>query len=109
MALIEDVLGIISGSISGIPTIFIMIVPFIVGLIIGFFIKKLLKIMIIIAILALIASFLGLISLTSIATELGYLASLYGPQVYYYVSLLIGVLPLGIGFFIGLIIGFLLS
>jgi len=108
LALIDDIIALISGSIYGVPTIVIMIIPFIVGLIIGFFIKKILKIMIIVAIIALIASFLGLVSLTSIATELGHLASTYGPQVYYYISLVIGVLPLGLGFLIGLIIGFLL-
>lgn len=109
LALIDDIIALISGNIYGIPTIVIMIIPFIVGLIIGFFIKKILKIMIILAILALIASFLGFISLTSIATELSHLASQYGPDVYYYISLVIGVLPLGLGFFIGLIIGFLRS
>lgn len=109
MALIEDIIGLISGSISGIPTIVIMIIPFIVGLIIGFLIKKLLKIMIIVAILALIASYFGLINLASIAIELKDLVLEYGPEVYTYVTLIVGILPLGLGFIIGLIIGFLLS
>ncbi|MCP8319601.1 MAG: hypothetical protein H3Z52_01475 [archaeon] len=109
LALIDEIIALISGSISGIPTIVIMIIPFIVGFIIGFFIKKILKIMIVVAIIALIASYFGIISLTSIATELTHLASTYGPQVYSYITLVIGILPLGLGFFIGLLIGFLLS
>ncbi|MGQ9468742.1 MAG: hypothetical protein ACUVTD_02800 [Nitrososphaerales archaeon] len=106
---LEEIIALIQGSIYGMPTIVIMIIPFIIGLIIGFFIKKILKIMIIVAILVLIASYFGLISLSNIATELTELVSKYGPEVSYYVSLIIGALPLGLGFIIGLIIGFLLS
>ena len=109
LALIDDIIALISGSIYGIPTIVIMIIPFIVGLIIGFFIKKILKIAIIAAILVLIASYFGLINLTSVATELKHLADTYGPQVYHYITLVIGVLPLGLGLLIGLLIGFLLG
>lgn len=106
---IDEIIALIGGSIYGIPTIVIMIIPFIVGLVIGFFIKKILKIMIVIAILAVIASFLGLISLSGIASELSSLISQHGSDVVYYVSLVIGVLPLGLGFVVGLIIGFLFS
>jgi len=103
---IEEIIALISGSIHGVPTIVIMIIPFIVGLIIGFFIKKILKLVIIGIIIALIASYFGYINLTSTAMELKNLILTYGPEIF---ALVLGVLPLGLGFFVGLIIGFLLS
>jgi uncharacterized membrane protein (Fun14 family) len=106
---IDEIIALIQGSISGVPTIVLMIIPFIIGLIIGFFVKKILKMAIIVLIIALIVSYFGLINLTSIANELKNLAMQYGPDVYNYITLVIGILPLGLGFFIGLIIGFLLS
>ncbi|MCW4047743.1 MAG: hypothetical protein NWE99_09340 [Candidatus Bathyarchaeota archaeon] len=106
MGLLDDLFGFIaSGNIAGIPTIVIMIIPFIIGLVIGFFIKKMLKIAIIAAIIVVIASYLGFFGLS-----LGALASVaeqYGPVVFHYAVLLMGMLPLGLGFVVGLILGFL--
>ncbi len=104
--LLNDLLGFIfSGNIAGIPTLIIMAVPFIIGLIIGFLIKKFLKLIILITIIAIIASYLGFFTLN--LSFLKNIADTYGPQVIHYGTILIGILPMGIGFFAGLIIGFL--
>ena len=105
MGLIDDLLGFItSGNIAGIPTIVVMVIPFIIGLIIGFFVKKMLKIAIIAGIIVVIVSYLGLFGLSLGALK--DIADKYGPSAVHYGVLLIGMLPLGLGLIIGLIIGF---
>ena len=96
-----------SGQSFGIPTLFVIAVPFIVGFVAAFLIKKVLKITIILVILALVASYLGLFNLS--LHGLKDAANTYGPQVLHYATLLTSVLPLGIGFFLGLILGFLVG
>jgi uncharacterized membrane protein (Fun14 family) len=106
VGLLDELLGFIaSGSIGGIPTWVIMIIPFIAGLIIGFFIKKMLKIAIIAAVIVIIASYLGFFGLSLGA--LANVAEQYGPAALHYGVLLMGMLPLGLGFVVGLILGFL--
>lgn len=108
MGLIDELLGFItSGSIGGIPPIVVMIIPFIIGLVVGFLVKKFLKIAVIAAIILVVVSYLGFFGL-SLAT-LKDLADRYGPLVLHYGVLLIGILPLSVGFVIGLIIGFLFA
>jgi uncharacterized membrane protein (Fun14 family) len=103
---IDDVIHFItSGTIGGLPTIVVMILPFIIGLIIGYLVHKFLKIAIIAAIILIVVSYFGFFGLS-----LGALKDLgdkYGPIAYQYGVLLIGMLPLSLGFIIGLIIGFL--
>ena len=104
--MIEEIFGFItSGNISGIPTILVMAIPLIAGLIVGFFAKKILKLALVAAILAVIASYQGLFTLS--LDSLGSIADKYGPAVFHYGALLIGILPLSIGFIIGLLLGFL--
>jgi len=98
---------IISGSIAGLPPIVVMIIPFILGLIVGYLVHKVLKIAIIAAIILVIVSYLGFFGL-SLAT-LKDLTTKYGPIAVQYGTLLIGMLPLGIGFIVGLIIGFIFA
>jgi uncharacterized membrane protein (Fun14 family) len=106
LTLIDELIQFItSGSIAGLPPIVVMIIPFIVGLIVGFFVKKSLKIAVIAAIIIFVVSYFGFFGL-SLAT-LKDLADRYGPIAVQYGVLLIGMLPLSIGFIIGLIIGFL--
>ena len=106
MGLLEDLLGFISsGSISGIPTLVIMALPFILGLILGFFAKKLLKIAIIGTIVLVIASYLGFFTLSLDALK--NIALQYGPIAIHIGVLLIGILPLGLGFMVGLVVGFI--
>jgi uncharacterized membrane protein (Fun14 family) len=103
---IEEIFGFItSGSIGGIPTLLIMALPLIAGLIIGFFVKKILKFAVIAAILAVVASYLGLFTIS--LDSLGSIAEEYGPAAFHYGALLIGILPLSLGFIIGLMLGFL--
>jgi uncharacterized membrane protein (Fun14 family) len=108
MAVLDDIFHFItSGSISGIPTIVVMILPFVIGLIIGYLVHKMLKIAIIAGIILVIVAYLGFFGLS-----LGVLKNLgdkYGPIAVQYGTLLIGILPLGLGFVVGLIIGFIFS
>jgi len=94
-----------SGSIAGLPSIVVMIIPFITGLIVGFLVKKFLKIAIIVGILVIIVAYFGFFNLS--LSSLGNLATQYGPTAIHYATLLIGILPLSIGFIVGLIIGFI--
>ena len=87
-----------SGSIGGLPTIVVMILPFIIGLIVGYLVHKFLKIAIIAAIILIVVSYLGFFGL-SLSVLKDYAAQ-YGSIVYQYGVLLIGMLPLGIGFIV---------
>ena len=108
MGLIEDTFKFItSGSIGGLPPIVVMIIPLVIGLIVGYLIHKFLKIAIIAAIGVAVAAYLGFFAL-NVGAMKG-LADKYGPMAVQYGTLIIGILPLGIGFIIGLVIGFLLS
>jgi uncharacterized membrane protein (Fun14 family) len=108
LGLLEDIFGFItSGSIGGIPPIVVMIIPFIIGLIVGFFIKKMFKIAIIAAIILVVVSYLGFFGLSLGA--LSDLADKYGPIAIQYGVLLMGMLPLGLGLVVGLIIGFIFA
>ena len=103
--LISDLLGRITGSLGGLPTIAVMAVPFIVGLIVGYLIKKMLKWAIIAGIIVVVIAYFGFFGL-SLAT-LGDLANQYGPIAAQGAILLFGFLPLGIGFLLGLSLGFI--
>ena len=96
-----------SGSIAGLPPIVMMIIIFIIGLIVGYLIHLFLKIAIIAAIVLFVLAYLGFFGLSLGALK--NLAVKYGPLVYQYGALIIGILPLSIGFIIGVIIGFVLS
>ena len=108
MGVIEDIFHFItSGSIGGLPTIVVMILPFVIGLVVGYLVHKFLKIAIIAGIVLVVVAYLGFFGLS-----LGVLKDLstkYGPIAVQYGTLLIGILPLGIGFIVGLIIGFVFS
>ena len=96
-----------SGSIAGLPPIVLIIIIFVVGLIVGYLIHLFLKIAIIAAIILFVVAYLGLFSLSLVSLK-NY-ATQYGPIVYQYGALIIGILPLSIGFIIGLIIGFVFA
>lgn len=65
MGAIDDVFRFItSGSIAGLPTIVVMILPFVVGLIVGYLVHKFLKIAIIAAIILVVVSYLGFFGLS---------------------------------------------
>ena len=108
LGVLEDIIGFItSGSIGGLPPIVIMLIPFVIGLIVGYFVHKILKIAIIAAIILVVVSYFGFFGLSLRAfTDL---VDTYGPIVLHYSALLVGILPLGLGFIVGLIIGFIFS
>jgi uncharacterized membrane protein (Fun14 family) len=108
MGALQEVFSFItSGSIGGLPPLVVMIIPFVIGIIAGYLLRKALKIAIIGAIILIIVCYLGWFGLSpgSLKTT----AETYGPMVMHYGALLIGVLPIGLGFIVGLIIGFILS
>ena len=108
MGVIEDIFAFLtSGSIGGLPPIVIMLIPFVIGLIVGYFVHKILKIAIIAAVILVVVSYLGFFGLSLGALK--DLVETYGPIVLHYSALLIGILPLGLGFIVGLIIGFIFS
>jgi len=103
--LISSLFDLFGKSIAGIPTIVFMIIPFILGLILGWFVKKVLKLAIIAAIIIVIIAYFGLFGLS--INTLGDLVTTYGPAAIIGGIALFGLLPLGIGFIIGLILGFI--
>ncbi|MGF3522993.1 MAG: hypothetical protein ACQXXJ_07845, partial [Candidatus Bathyarchaeia archaeon] len=106
MNMLGDILGFITGgTLAGIPTIVVMAIPFIVGLVVGFLVKKFLKWAIIAAVIAVVIAYFGFFGLT--LGSLKDLAVTYTPIVYQYGTLLLGILPLGLGFIIGLVLGFI--
>ena len=96
-----------SGSIAGLPPIVIMILIFVAGLIVGYLIHLFLEIAIIAAIILFIVAYFGFWGLS--LSALKNYATQYGSIVYQYGALIIGILPLSIGFIIGVIIGFVFS
>jgi len=105
---IEEVINFISsGSIGGLPPIVLMIIPFVIGLIVGYLVHKMLKIAIIAAIILVVVAYFGFYGLSLGA--LSNIADTYGPMAIQYGILLMGMLPLGIGLVVGVIIGFIIS
>ena len=108
MAAIDQVIHFIaSGSIGGLPPIVLMIIIFVVGLVVGYLIHLFLKVAIVAAIILFVVAYFGFWGL-SLGALKDY-ANQYGPIVYQYGALIIGILPLSLGFIVGLIIGFVLS
>jgi len=108
LGVFEDLFNFItSGSIGGLPPIVVMILPFVIGLIVGYLVHKVLKIAIIAGIILVVVAYFGFFGLSLGALK--DLADKYGPVAVQYGTLLIGILPLGIGFIVGLVIGFILS
>jgi len=103
--LLSDLLGKITGNLGGLPTIAVMVVPFVVGLVVGFLVKKVLKWAIIIGVIVVVVAYFGFFGLS--LSTLGDLATKYGPIAAQGAIALFGLLPLGIGFIVGLILGFI--
>ena len=77
------------------------------GLVVGFLIHLFLKVAIIAAIILFVVAYFGFFGLS--LNELKNYATQYGSIVYQYGALIIGILPLTIGFIVGVIIGFLFA
>ena len=104
MGLVDEVINfVVNGSIGGLPPLAVMILPLVIGLIFGFLVNKALKIAVIaIIVLAVAIYFLDIPTLQQLAQQ-------YGPGAVQLGVLIVGVLPLSIGFIIGAIIGFILG
>ncbi len=96
-----------SGSVGGIPPWVLMIIPFVIGLIVGYLLHKFLKIAIIAAIVLVVVAYFGFFGLS--LGSLKDVADTYGPIAIQYGVLLMGMLPIGLGFIVGFIIGFIFS
>ena len=108
MGIITDILALMAGTFgAGLPSLVVIAIPLIVGLIIGFVLRKVLKIGIILFVVAIAASYLGFISLASVEQGSKDLATKYGPVAMSYVAIFFGIIPLSIGLVIGIIVGFI--
>ena len=108
MTVIDDIFHFItSGSIGGLPPIVVMIIPFVIGLIVGYLLHKMLKIAIIAAIVLVVVAYFGFFGLSLGALKT--LADTYGPIAIQYGIIIMGLLQLGIGLAVGFIIGFIFS
>jgi uncharacterized membrane protein (Fun14 family) len=108
LTVIDDIFHFItSGSIGGLPPIVVMIIPFVIGLIVGYLLHKMLKIAIIAAIVLVVVAYFGFFGLSLGALKT--LADTYGPIAIQYGIIIMGLLPLGIGLAVGFIIGFIFS
>jgi hypothetical protein len=108
LGVLDDIFKFItSGSIGGLPPIVVMIIPFVIGLIVGYLVHKMLKIAIIAGIILVVVSYFGFFGLSLGALK--DLSDKYGPIAVQYGILFMGMLPLGIGLIVGLIIGFIFA
>jgi uncharacterized membrane protein (Fun14 family) len=94
-----------NGTVIGLPTIAFMAIPLIIGLIVGFLVKKFLKWAIIAAVIVFVLAYFGVWGLSF--SKLEEWATTYGAIATQQAIIVIGILPLGIGFVIGLILGFI--
>ena len=108
MSAIDQIINFItSGSIGGIPPLILMIIPFVIGLVLGYLFHKFLKIAIIAAVILVVVAYFGFLGLSLGALK--NIADTYGPVAIQYGVLLMGILPLGLGLIVGFIIGFIFS
>ena len=108
MGLLDEMINFIThGNIGGLPVLGLMSIPFILGLVVGYLAIKFLKIALIAILILGVVIYLGLYSLD--INMLQQLAHQFGPTALHLGALLIGVLPLSLGFVIGAIIGFILG
>ena len=102
-----ELFKIISGSgvsLLGLPGYIFMSVPFIAGLVLGFLVKKALKVAIIGLVAMAAALYFGVINMGDLKQHLQ-TALNYGPEAMQYAAMLFAMLPLGTGFAVGLIVG----
>jgi uncharacterized membrane protein (Fun14 family) len=103
---LSDILSFITnGTIIGLPTLVLMAIPLIIGVVVGFFVKKILKWAIIAGAIALVLAYLGIWGLSF--DKLQEWSATYGGLAFHGAIIIIGILPIGIGFIIGVILGFI--
>ncbi len=105
----DQLLKILSGqlpnvSLLGLPGYAFFAMPLIIGLVLGILVKKTLKLVVIVLIAVAAGLYFGVLNMGDLQNTLAK-AQDYAPIAMQYAALLFGMLPLGTGFFIGLIIG----
>ncbi len=93
---------VLNGTISGIPVAGFSLFSFILGLAIGYLLRKLIKLALLVGFIVIIASYLGFINVSEVKS----MAQKYGPDIISYLALIIGIIPVSLGLIIGLVIGF---
>ncbi len=109
LSVIDDLTHLMSGNLGSLPSLLVMALPLIVGLVLGYIVKRMLKIGLILVAIALIASYFGFISLSGLTSEVQSLITKYGPVANSYVSIFFGIVPLSIGLVIGFLLGFIFT
>lgn len=105
MSAIDAIFSFITeGSLLGLPPAIFMAAPFIIGLILGFLIKKSIKLVIVGLIIGGGALFFGILNMEEIKYYLQRIGK-YAPELIQLAALVLGILPLGLGFAVGLIVG----
>jgi hypothetical protein len=108
MVLIDELVHFITnGSVLGLPSLAVMTVPLVIGIIVGFFTIKFLKILVIAAVIIAAATFFGFYSMDIPALQ--QMVQLFGSMAMAIGSLLLGMMPLSVGLVIGVIIGVILG
>lgn len=101
----DEILRLVTaGSMFGLPTIAFMSMPFIAGLVVGFLLKKVLRIALILLIIAGAGIYFGVFSVS--LDQLKKVISVVEPAAQHGAAFVIGILPLGAGLIVGLILGF---
>jgi uncharacterized membrane protein (Fun14 family) len=109
LTMLDDLMHMVSGNLGGLPSLLVMAIPLIIGLILGYVVKRVLKIGLILVAVALVAAYFGFINLGSLAGEASSFVSKYGPMANSYLSLFFGIVPLSIGLVIGFLLGFIFT
>ncbi|HVP22471.1 MAG TPA: hypothetical protein VMS77_01010 [Conexivisphaerales archaeon] len=109
LSILDDLMHLVSGNLGNIPSLVVMAVPLIIGLILGYVVKKALKVGLLLAAIALVAAYFGYINLGSTVSEIQSLVTKYGPMASSYASVFFGVVPLSIGLVIGFLLGFIFT
>jgi hypothetical protein len=108
MILIDQIVQFITnGSVLGLPVMGVMTIPLVLGIILGYFTMKFVKILVIAAVVMAAATFFGLYSLDIPAMQ--QMVQLFGSLGMAIGSLLLGTAPLSVGLVIGVIIGIILG
>ena len=106
-ALWDYILDIIAGeTVFGLPTSISMIGIFIIGLILGILLWKMLKMAIVLTLLIGVGMYFGVVG-SGFIEDVKTLLLNYGPQALQLAALVIGILPFGLGIAAGFVIGLL--
>jgi uncharacterized membrane protein (Fun14 family) len=107
--IVDELIKILSGHVPNV-SLFVLLgyaflsIPLVIGLILGFTVKKAFKIVIIAIVIVASSLYFGILTMSDLRFYLQAVKG-FGPEVMHYAAILFTMLPLGIGFTIGFIIG----